>query len=160
MQLCVTRTANGRSLSALCLLRDDRKSPATGPTLFDRHAFGEIPGLIDVPAELNREVVGEELERNRREDRHQAIMQGWKLNNIGGHAFQCLGAFATGDGNDRSLSRLHLFHVVDVLRKNSVIGSDENRGKIGPNERDDPMLQFRAWMTLGKKIRDLLELKR
>ena len=49
-------------------LRENRMADVPS-SLLDRHALGEVARLIDVAAELDGEVIGEELERDDGEDR-------------------------------------------------------------------------------------------
>jgi hypothetical protein len=45
------------------LLRDRHSAVDAEGASLDRDAFGEVPRLVDVAAELDGEMVGEELER-------------------------------------------------------------------------------------------------
>src|SRR5205823_14466741 len=49
------------------------ESPAPIPALFDRHRLREVPRLIDVAAAADRDVVGEQLKRQRHHDRTEQL---------------------------------------------------------------------------------------
>src|SRR2546423_12308029 len=62
--------------------------------------------------------------------------------------------------DNRASASFHLFDVVQVFRKNRIIRSDEDRGEITTDQRNDAVLELRARVAFGKKIRDLLHLQR
>ena len=67
--------------------------------LLDGDAFREIARFVDVTAELDGEMVGEELERNDGEDRADEVRDAREGDDVIGDAVQLLRAFA-GDGDD------------------------------------------------------------
>jgi hypothetical protein len=57
-------------------------TPRRPRRLFDCHAFGEIARLIDVAAAEDGYVVGEELQRDRRDDRLQKLFDRWNDDHV------------------------------------------------------------------------------
>src|SRR5580765_5051111 len=105
-------------------------------------------------------MIGKKLKGDNAENRNDGIRNARDFDNVVGDSFELFCAIATGEGDDRTFARLHLFDVVEVLGKNGVVWRDKNRRKIRPDQSDDAMLEFGARMTFGKKIGDLFHLKR
>ena len=70
--------------------------------LLDGDALGEIPRLVDVAAELDGEMVGEELKRNDSQDGADEIGDFRDGDDVVGDLGQVIGAFAGGDGDRRA----------------------------------------------------------
>src|ERR1022692_1879685 len=126
----------------------------------DGHACGEIARFVDIATKLDREMVGEELERNDGEDRTDTIGDIRNLDDVVGNSFEFFGAVAAGQSDDWAFARFDLLDVVDVFREDAVIGRDENGREIGTHERDDAVFKLGTRMTFGKEISDLFHFER
>src|SRR5205814_7162649 len=122
---------------------------------FHRDTFGEIARLIYVAAELDREVISEELKGNDSEDGADEIWNFGHRHDVVSDAFELLRAIAGSDGNDGAFAGADLLDVIHVLREDGVVGRDEDRREIGADEGDDAVLELGAGMAFGKKIGDL-----
>jgi hypothetical protein len=125
--------------------------------LLHRNAFREITRLVHVAAELHREVVGKELQRNNTQNRTDEIRYSREGDDIVGDAFQLFAAVTGSDGDDRAFPRADLLNVVHILREHCVVGRNENRGQIRADKGDDPVLELGAGMTLREKVGDLFQ---
>src|SRR5438552_10726607 len=135
-----------------------RASPAAR-TLSDRDALGEVPRLVHVAAEPHRDVVGEELERNDRDQRRQQIGARGHLDDVlrlrGDRAVARM-----GDGDDLAVAGAHLLDVAEHPVVGAVAGHQrDDRQPIG-DERDRAVLHLAAGVPLGVDVRDLLQLER
>ena len=100
-------------------------------------------------------MICKKLKWNDREDRHHTIGCVRQGDNFVSDFFKVLCAVTTGEGNNRALTRFNLLDVIHVFREDSIVGSDENRGKIRSHQSDNAVLEFGARMALGKEIGDL-----
>src|SRR5580704_2963935 len=73
-------------------------------SLFDGHAFGQVARFVDVAAELDREMVGEKLERDDTENRHHAVRDFWQRDNFIRDSFELLRTVAAGERDDGALA--------------------------------------------------------
>ena len=69
-------------------------------------------------------------------------------------------AVSTGECNNRPLTGFDLLDVIEVLRKDGIIGRNKNRWQIGTYQRDDAVFELGARMTFSKEIRDLFHFER
>src|SRR5260370_315083 len=84
-------------------------------TLLDRNALGQVTRFVDVAAELDRQMISQELQRDHRKNRAETIDHIRNLDNVRGEVFQLFRSVSGSYGDDRSLARLYLFNVVEVL---------------------------------------------
>jgi hypothetical protein len=115
----------------------DPSSLSCGATSLNGDALGEITGLVHVAAELDGEMVGEELEGDHGQDRADEIRDFRNGDDVVGDAFQLFGTIAGGDGDDRAFAGADLLDVVHVLREDGVVRCDEDRREVRPDEGDD-----------------------
>lgn len=122
-----------------------------------RNALRQVARLVDVAAELDGEMVGEELQGNHGQDGADVIGDGWDGDDVVGDLGEVIGAFAGGNGNDGAFPGANLLDVVQVLGKNGVVRGDEDGREIRPDEGDDAVLQLGARVAFGKKVGDLFQ---
>src|SRR5687768_14233887 len=79
-------------------LIDPPRGLAPGASL-DRDRLGQVARLVDVAAALHRHVVGEQLERHDREQRHEGVVGGRHRNHVVGEGVD-VGVALGGDGED------------------------------------------------------------
>src|SRR5258707_861395 len=84
-------------------------------TLLDRHALGQVTRFVDVAAEFDGQMISKQLERYHRKNRAETIDHIRNLDDVRGEVFQLFRAISGSNGDDRSLARLYLLHVVQVL---------------------------------------------
>src|SRR6266576_1945950 len=87
----------------------------------DGHALGQIAWFIDIAAQLDSEMVSEQLKRDRRENWAHTIWHFRYGDDLVGDAFQLLGPIPACDNDERAFAGLNLLDVVQVFRKNGVI---------------------------------------
>ena len=81
-----------------------------------RDAFGEVARFIDVAAEFDGEMIGEKLQRNDGENRHQAIGHVGEFRMMSlASPLKLFRAVAAGDRDDRAFARFDLLDVVQVF---------------------------------------------
>src|SRR5690606_37568454 len=97
--------------------------------------FGEIAGLVDVAVALDGDVVAEQLQRDRGDDRQDDLVAGGDANDFVG---QPVGQFGVvgDDGDDGAAARLDLLHGGDDLVEDLVGGDDEDGGAFLADQRD------------------------
>src|SRR5215469_15004304 len=132
-----------------------RGRPFWGARLLHCYALREIARFINIAAELDCKVISEELKRNHGQDRHHALGRFWQRDSVVGELLELFCTASAGERNDRSFTRFDLFDVIQVLRKDRIVGYDKNRRKIGTNECDDTVLELGAGMAFGEKVSDL-----
>src|SRR5205814_8963947 len=96
------------------------------PQLLHGHALGEITRLVDVAAELDGEMIGEELEGDDGQDRADEIGDFGNGDDVVGNSFKLFRAIPGGDGDDGAFAGADLFDVVQILGEDSVVRRDEN----------------------------------
>src|SRR5438045_9567776 len=109
--------------------------------LLDRDALSEISRFIDVAAELDGEMVGEELQGNDGENRADEIGDFGNSHDVVGDAFELFRAIAGSDGDDGAFAGADLLNVVQVFRKDGVVRRDEDGGAVRPNGCIDAVLE-------------------
>src|SRR5882672_2659817 len=135
-----------------------RGSPATR-MLLDGDALREVPRLVHVAAEPHRDVVGEELERNHRDQGRQQIGARRDLDDVLGLCGD-RAITGVGDGDDLAVTRAHFFDVAEHPVVGAVAGHQrDDRQPIG-DQRDRAVLHLAAGVALGVDVRDLLQLER
>src|SRR5262245_35339879 len=107
--------------------------------LFDRDALGEVPGLVHVAAPAQGDVVGEELERDGRQDGGEQVGGFWNGDDVAGDLAQ-ITVPLLGDSDDASLPGFHLFDVSHHLFINLVAENQGDHGKVLVDESDGTVL--------------------
>src|SRR5438067_974634 len=105
-------------------------------------------------------MIGEQLKRNHGEYRHHAIGCFREGDNFVGNIFKLAHTVAAGQRNDRTLTSFDLLDVIEVLREDSIVWGDKNRGQIGTNQRNNAVLELGAGMAFGEQVCDLLHFER
>src|SRR5271165_1424673 len=129
-----------------------RASPA-GRSL-DGDALGQVPRAVDVAAEGDGRVVGEELEGDPEEDRVE-------LGLVLRHDDHVLGGLrdgAVGHRQDRPAAGPDLGQRAQVLLEQLVVGDDGHRRQPRPDEGERPVLELGRRVRLGVEVADLLQL--
>ncbi len=105
-------------------------------------------------------MIGEQLQRNHGQNRHQTFRCVRHGNDLLGDSLELFRAITARECEDRAFARFDLFHVVEVFREHRVVRRNEDRRQVWPNQRDDTVFQLSAGMTLRKQVSDLLHLER
>ena len=121
-----------RSGVSFCIRPADRRRPAfqleRHRSSFDRHALGQVARLVDVAAAPPRDVVGQQLERDDRQERLDDLGRiGDRQEDVRqrGERVVALGA----DGDDRAVARLDLLDVAQRLGvQRAARGHEDARG--------------------------------
>ena len=80
--------------------------------LLDGNAFGEVAGFVDVAPAGHRNVVGEELERDRREQREEGFHCRRQVDDMVDSVFNTRVAFG-GNGDDGTFAGFDLFKIAE-----------------------------------------------
>src|SRR5881394_96211 len=125
----------------------------------DRNRLRQISGLIDVETAGAGNVVGEQLQRQDRQDRLQDPVRGGDLDRLVGDRAGPL--LARGDDRDRLGSpRPHLFDVGEDLAEDRALGryADDRRRLVEQGDR--AVLHLASGVGVGRDVGDLLQLQR
>ena len=109
-----------------------RALPAPCGVLFYGNALGEVARLINVAAALQRDIIGEQLERDDRQRREEGILRirdGHQRVHAGGHL---LLAGLGRQGEDARAARLDLDDIAHRLIEQRRIGAkrDDERARL------------------------------
>src|SRR2546428_1066755 len=124
---------------------------------FHRHALRQVTGAVHVAPPQDSDVVGQQLERDDRQDRRQQRWAGRNPQLVVGQVAQVTVPFAR-DRDDVASSRLHLLHVGEGLRVYLVLGREEDDRHVLVDQRDGPVLYLRRGIAFGVDVGVLLEL--
>ena len=91
-----------------------------------RDALGEIARFIDVAAECDGDMIGQKLEWDDGENRHDVIRRFRQDDDVVSDTFEMFHAVAACHRDDGSLPSFHLLNVVKVFRKNGIIRCNED----------------------------------
>jgi len=80
-----------------------------------RDALGEIARFIDVAAECDGDMIGQKLEWDDGENRHDVIRRFRQDDDVVSDTFEMFHAVAAGQRDDRSFASFHLLNVVKVF---------------------------------------------
>ena len=83
-----------------------------GCPLFYRDTFGQVARLVDIAAERDREVIGEQLQRDHGQDRHHDLIGPRHDNSVVRNPLQLAGAALGRNRDDRPFARPDLLDVV------------------------------------------------
>ena len=126
--------------------------------LLDGDAFGEVAGFIHVATELDRDVVGEELQRNHRKDGGEVVRAIGNEDHVVADFCERGVAFRS-DRNDGAFARFDFLDVADVFFEDRISRSDEDRGGFLGDESDDAVFEFCARIAGRGNVADLFELE-
>src|SRR5688500_6630662 len=131
---------------------------ADGP-LLDRDRLRQVARLVDVGAPRERDVVGEQLERDDRQDRAQDLVGVRDPAHVVGDAADLLVTLRR-DGDDLRVACAALHDVADELLVGRRSGGDRDERAFRVQERDRAVLELARRVALGVHVADLLELER
>src|SRR5690606_25066101 len=122
--------------------------------LLDRDRLGQVAGLVDVAAEGQRRVVGEELQRDAHEDGVQLVL-------VLRHHDRVVGLLLllVGHREDLAAAGLDLLHGGAVLLQQVVVRHDRDRGQRRLDQGERAVLELGGGVGLGVDVRDLLQLQ-
>src|SRR5690606_8715968 len=103
------------------------------------HGFGKVPGLIHVAPAHDRNMVCQELKRNRRQDGGQQVDRVGDRDEVV-HLLRQLVVAVRHRRDDPSAPRLHLLHVRHDLAVDRVVRRDHDDGHVLVDQRDGPVL--------------------
>src|SRR5690606_13840657 len=107
------------------------------------HRLGQVPRLIHVAAAHDRNMVRQELERNRREDGGQRVDRLRDGDEVVDLVAQLVVPFRH-HGDDPPAARLHLLHVRHDLAVDRVVRRDDDDGHVLVDQRDGAVLHLRG----------------
>lgn len=127
--------------------------------LFHGDAFGQVPGLVDVAAPLQGDVVRQQLQ-----GRHTQLGQQHRLHLRHRQHSVCPGQHSLpvglgGQGQDAGAPGLYLHHVAHSLVKQRPVGAQGDNRRSLLDQGDGAVLQLAGGIRLGVDIADLLELQ-
>ena len=123
--------------------------------LLHRHAFGEIPRLVDVAAEEIRGVVGEKLSGDGGEKRIE-ISVGFREDDVPVGEIDRL----FGDGEDFPSSGLDFFDRGEIPLVVFVVRNEDDGRTVPVDERERSVLELSERKGFGVDVGDFLELER
>jgi len=127
--------------------------------LFHRHALRQVPRFVDIAAFGRGDVVGEQLQRDDRQDRRKHGRNARHVDDVVGVVSDVFVAFG-GHGDDTPFARADLFDVRDDLVIHGVLDGDDYDGHARFDQGDGSVLHFRGGIALGVDIGDFLEFQR
>ena len=124
--------------------------------LLNRDALRQITWLVDVGPLHVSDVVGEQLQRHRRNERLQELLNVGNIQNVFRDAGQLFVSFGC-DPDDQTLTGHHFLEIAAGLVVMSPFRTDHNDGHILIDKRDGPMLHLTSRIALGVDVADLLQ---
>lgn len=121
----------------------------------DGDAFGEIARFIDVAAEGEGGVVGEELEGDGVEDGLEEIEGGGDADDGVGEGIDFRVGIG-GDGDDWAAACFDFVDGADVFGEEGVVGAETDGRRMGVDEGDDPVFEFGGGEACGVDVGDFL----
>ena len=127
--------------------------------LFDRHALGQVPGLVHIQAADGGDVIGQHLQRDDRHDRAEHPGCFGHPQDVVGHLLYQLIAFGC-HGDDDSAARLGLLDLRDHLLMPGVFRRKAQHRHILIDQRDWAVFHLARRVALGVDVGNLLEFQR
>src|SRR3989449_2748958 len=110
-------------------------------TLFYSHALGQVPRLIHVGSPQHRDVVRQQLQRHRKEDRREQRVHVWNCEHHVGRLAE-LPLARRDKGDDRRPAGLHFHQVAHRLLVQAVARRQPHDPHCLLNQRDRPVLHL------------------
>ena len=153
----------GEQVQASILPSSDGR-PRESALLLYRDALREVARLVDVAAAPDRDVIRQQLQRDRHDDRRQQ----WRSCAASAATTSFFGSSTAAirvspsrrDRDHGAAARLRLLDVADHLLEHVVVGRDRDDRHPLVDERDRPVLHLAGRIALGVDVGDLLELER
>src|SRR5207245_4908495 len=126
-------------------------------SLFPGDAVRQVARLVDVLAELDRDVIREQLQHDRVQDRRRGLFNRRHLENVGRHTVER--AVALRDQREhRGVARGDLVYVADHLFLRWDGRADDDVRDLVVEYVNGPVLQLAAGRSFGVDVRDFLQL--
>src|SRR5204863_579557 len=107
--------------------------------------------LVDVAAAEDGNVVGQELQRDDRDDRLEKILDVGDLDDVVGQRGHARVAFAD-DGDDRPTAGFDFFQVRHDLFVDLAVRNDEDAGSVLVHQRDRTVFHFGGRIAFGVDV--------
>ena len=128
--------------------------------LLHRHALGQVPRLVDVAAAGHGDVIGQQLQRDHRDDRLQELLDGRESRSRRRPGRPTSRVALADDGDHRAAAGLDLLQVRHHLVVHLPVRHEEHAGRVLVDQGDRAVLHLGGRIALGVDVADFLELQR
>lgn len=126
--------------------------------LFHRHALGKVSRLVHVVSAQHGDVVGEQLERNAGENRHEHRAGLRDCDDVVSDFVKWVAIFRR-DGDDLASASLDFADIADDLVEERILRGDDHDRHVFVDKGNRTVLHFCSGVAFGVDVADFLELQ-